>query len=140
MQNASNDPDKMREIERLERSAMQRLSLLTANLMRIARGKGDPREVYRQIVAYALETQAYMDIVKFDFSTVTISDALKVYKPCPESLGDHMFAVDSHNAYESAISGALQVAASRLQGDHLREAQGTEEMFRAFEQWRERGK
>lgn len=118
---------------------MDLLREMTANLMRITHGGGNPHHVFRLAFEYVVAAQKYRDITEMDFDLNIIIEALKIRGPVIEYGEKDSIGRDSDRACELALFGALQVAASRLKADHLREAQGKEEMYKAFEIWKSRG-
>jgi hypothetical protein len=138
MKDVSPEAAKLREIEHSRGFAMQQLRELTTNLLRIARGAGDPQDVSRQISEYVMFADKYREAAGRDFCPDTVRQALAVRNPTPDYEGVRPVVVNAHNAIETAIAGSLQVAASRLQQDSLREAKGIDEMTRAFDQWSSR--
>ena len=106
--------------EQLESLISYRLRDLTANLIRVARGHGKPYDIVTQI----LELTDFLR--EYQASTGRWPDAGNLLG----TINQYDAREDLHgHAQEMMISGALQVAASRLLRQTNIESQGRSEMF-----------
>lgn len=117
---------------RAEEDALQSLKKLTGELMRIARGAGKPYAVEEFAGAFLANAQRYRETTGHGLSTDKIATVMQVRAAPIEHDG---FASERLISIEQAISGSLQVAASRLLQDRLRELSGKDEIFRSMQDW-----
>ncbi len=98
---------------------------LAANIIRVVRGAGRPHEVILQcdeVVKAALE---FRDKSKRLPSQESVASALRLRH---EEIDYSKPWADRESARQDMVSGALQIAASRLLGQHLQVKQGEREM------------
>lgn len=68
-----------------------------------------------QVSAYVAHAANYREAVGGDFTLHILYEALAVYKPCPPYEGPYQkIATQSHDAFDAAIAGGLEMAASSI--------------------------
>jgi hypothetical protein len=118
------------EIERRRalRQVHRTLQELTANLMRVSRGGGDPHEVVGRVQAFASslvdhQNQTGKPVPVDEFSAaLSVSTDAELISRLGDDEAEHLQETDA------VIRGALQVAASRILRQRTYEALGRAEM------------
>jgi hypothetical protein len=102
---------------------------LTANLLRVTRGAGNPYAIVRQATAFVEALVEYGDAAGGLFNSVEITNSLRAEpdgEPMRRLKGEHLA---QYLAEQAVIRGALQIVASRLLGQRTQEATGHHEMY-----------
>lgn len=136
MRIVSDQSDKDVAAHRAEAQAYHALRTLAANLMRITRGAGKPYDLERHAAAFLDAAEAYRAIVGHSLAADNVQNALRVRKEVSTENDPVMF--EAETAIEEAVSGCLQIAASRLVFDGLREKQGEREAISGMDTWSRR--
>lgn len=108
-------------VERAAEDARRALVELTANLMRLTRGAGKPSEVEDQAALLVERLKTYREKARGGPGYFHFHEALE-HGHNPKESGDRA------RAMEKAISGSLQVVASRLLVQPMQVAAGEEEL------------
>ncbi|MES2844863.1 MAG: hypothetical protein V4747_07545 [Pseudomonadota bacterium] len=136
MRIVSDQSDKDVTARRAEAQAFDALRTLAANLMRVARGAGKPYELEMHAAEFLDAAEAYRAMVGHGLATHDVQNALRVRKAVSTRNDPVMF--EAETAIEEAVSGSLQIAASRLVFDGLREKQGESEAISGMDTWSRR--
>lgn len=105
---------------------------LTANLLRVMRGSGQPDRIAAQAAALAADFAAYRDVCGEDPCAEDVADALSFEIVLPEDFDEGLSGWD--RAMREMISGALQVAAAELLAQQAQAAAGRRELFAGYRQ------
>lgn len=128
MTDADKDFDEHKHEELRLRSGLRKMA---ANLMRIARGAGNPYELEQQITSLSDYLKSYRDLVGHGVSDHIVYDCLNIRQRL-----DHDTDADyrrRHEAKETMMLGAIQVAASRLTRNTTQEIAGDRQMLDGVE-------
>jgi hypothetical protein len=121
--------------------AVRALQALTGNLLRIVRGAGKPYELDNLAVDYVLAHRAYYEAAGQWLGDSNMHIALDVcrdgYVPGDDSMS--LVLTEAFCSKEDAIQASLQVAASRILGDSVRESRGKSDLMKAMQRWAFRG-
>lgn len=120
------------EFERMQLSSAKvepALQNLAANLMRVARGAGDPHRLVWQMTMAIAAFDNYAAEKGHSPSADTLHRLLSIPRPSRPAADHDERVLDSR--IDAVVSGALQVAASRLLGQASQEAAGTKEILNA---------
>ena len=105
-----------RDAERKRQDVEWALRRLTSNLLRIVRGAGKPYEVLDEVASLA-EALAALGPRNGYAAGETVVGALDIWRDTPEA-----------ETLDIIVSGALQIAASRLAGQRTQETAGRREL------------
>ncbi len=134
----SSDTDRQKDIDWNEKMVESRMRDLTANLMRIARGRGKLYEVESQVMELANELAKHRELTSHGVSPHIYQKALLLD---PEARSDDADAAERHRAQATIVQGALQLAASEILGQNTFRSKGDEEIsegVRMYEAWRKK--
>ena len=127
---AENDPAELRRREAQDRVAGP-LRELAANMMRVARGAGNPQDIGRQCVEVVDAYKQYRDLTGEWPDSGSLHTILSVENEVPDRLSADGQAWKAGE--NEIVRGALQIAASRLLGQRTQEAAGWREALDGWE-------
>jgi hypothetical protein len=139
----SNQTEEDIKITRARDEAIRALRELTGNLLRIVRGAGKPYQLDKLALDYLVAHRAYYEAAGKWLSYGDKHIALDVYRrPEFEDSSDPHASVmyESDLSMEDAVQASLQVAASRILGDQLRQRRGDSDLTNAMMRWESRRK
>ncbi|MGO1079209.1 hypothetical protein [Inquilinus sp. CA228] len=104
------------------------LQELTANLLRVIRGAGEPREIGLQALAFVEATETYQDVVRRPLFVSEVKRMLSIEQD--EQAMRRKKSADriEFHGMQAIICGALQIAASRILCQPRQEASGRREI------------
>lgn len=114
----------------LAKAVREALRLLTANLMRVTRGAGQPRAIPEQTAVLAAAFAAYKAACGADMNEADLAEALKL-DALPDDDFDEIWP-DWDHAVREMVKGALQVAAAELLAQQAQAAAGRRELFDGY--------
>jgi hypothetical protein len=143
LETVSNQTEKEIKINHVRDEAIRALQELTGNLLRIVRGAGKPYELDHLAFQYLISHKAFWETSGQWLSDGDMKLALDVYRR-PEGGASPDPSVwvsfESECSVEDAVQASLQLAASRILGDKLRERRGESDLTDAMMRWELRGK